>query len=86
MAVGAVTIGPVAVRGVAVGAELLVLVLLERHQRPMRIPFFQPQNCNACAKRLLATWRLFLLSTDEIWGYKDGDEWLVSHYPMAPAR
>ncbi len=36
------------------------------------------------AKRLLATWRLFLLSTDEIWGYKNGDEWLVSHYLLSP--
>ena len=32
------------------------------------------------ARRLLATWRLFLLSTEEIWGWRDGDEWLVSHY------
>lgn len=32
------------------------------------------------ARRLLATWRLFLLSTDEIWGWRGGDEWLVSHY------
>lgn len=32
------------------------------------------------AKTLLGGWRLFLLSTDELWGYRGGDRWLVSHY------
>ncbi len=32
------------------------------------------------ARTLLGGWRLFLLSTDELWGYKGGDRWLVSHY------
>ena len=36
------------------------------------------------ARQLLGTWRLFLLSTDEIWSHKHGDEWLVSHYLLAP--
>ena len=36
------------------------------------------------ARRLLATWRLFLLSTAEIWGWRGGDEWLVSHYLLEP--
>ena len=36
------------------------------------------------ARRLVATWRLFLLSTDEIWGYRGGDRWLVSHYLLRP--
>ncbi len=36
------------------------------------------------ARRLLATWRLFLISTEEIWGWRDGDEWLVSHYLLSP--
>ncbi|MEA2123363.1 MAG: cyclopropane-fatty-acyl-phospholipid synthase, partial [Solirubrobacteraceae bacterium] len=36
------------------------------------------------ARRRLATWRLFLLSTDEIWKWRGGDEWLVSHYLLAP--
>lgn len=31
-------------------------------------------------EELIAQWRLFLISTDEIWGYRGGDEWLVSHY------
>ena len=32
------------------------------------------------AKTLLASWRLFLLSTIEMWQYDNGDAWLVSHY------
>ncbi len=36
------------------------------------------------ARRLLATWRLFLLSTDEIWGWRGGEHWLVSHYLLEP--
>ena len=30
------------------------------------------------ARRQLAAWRLFMISTAEIWGYHDGDEWLVA--------
>ncbi len=36
------------------------------------------------ARRRLATWRLFLLSTYEIWNWRSGNEWLVSHYLLAP--
>jgi cyclopropane-fatty-acyl-phospholipid synthase len=42
----------------------------------------------AQALRLLGGWRLFLLSTEQIWGYRRGNRWLVSHYllePRAPA-
>lgn len=38
------------------------------------------------ARRTLAAWRLFLISTAEIWDWRDGDEWLVSHYLLAPRR
>lgn len=36
------------------------------------------------ARRVLGGWRLFLLSTDEIWRWRGGDEWLVSHYLLEP--
>jgi cyclopropane-fatty-acyl-phospholipid synthase len=32
------------------------------------------------ARILLGGWRLFLLSTDEIWSYGGGNHWLISHY------
>jgi len=36
------------------------------------------------AKAMLGGWRLFLISTEEIWGRHDGNSWLVSHYLLSP--
>jgi cyclopropane-fatty-acyl-phospholipid synthase len=36
------------------------------------------------ARRLLATWRLFLISTAVIWRYRGGNRWLVSQYLLEP--
>jgi cyclopropane-fatty-acyl-phospholipid synthase len=38
----------------------------------------------AKAKIALGNWRLFLLSTTEIWGCRGGREWMVSHYLFEP--
>lgn len=38
------------------------------------------------AKTMLGGWRLFLISTEEIWRRHDGNSWLVSHYLLAPRR
>ncbi|HYQ83166.1 MAG TPA: cyclopropane-fatty-acyl-phospholipid synthase family protein, partial [Rubrobacter sp.] len=36
------------------------------------------------ARALLGGWRLFLLSTGKVWGYRGGNRWLVSHYVLEP--
>jgi cyclopropane-fatty-acyl-phospholipid synthase len=36
------------------------------------------------ARRMLGTWRLFLISTAVIWGLDGGNRWLVSHYRFRP--
>jgi cyclopropane-fatty-acyl-phospholipid synthase len=38
------------------------------------------------ARRLLGTWRLFLLSTEVIWRYRDGERWGVSQYLLEPRQ
>ena len=39
---------------------------------------------NGAAKRVLGTWRLFLISTEQVWAFNDGNDWMVSHYLLAP--
>ncbi|HVV36245.1 MAG TPA: cyclopropane-fatty-acyl-phospholipid synthase family protein [Acidimicrobiales bacterium] len=37
------------------------------------------------ARRLVATWRLFFISTKEIWSWRRGNAWMVSHYLLDPS-
>jgi cyclopropane-fatty-acyl-phospholipid synthase len=57
---------------------------LDSHQDEVLRIFRASGRSEAQARRMLGSWRLFLISTAVIWGLDDGNRWLVSHYRFKP--
>ncbi len=52
---------------------------MDAHQREIR-PLFAKVYGAQNATRWWAYWRVFFMACAELWGFRDGEEWLVSHY------
>ena len=49
-----------------------------RHIMPIMQDVYGPKD----AERWLQRWRIFFMACAELWGYRNGNEWLVHHYLM----
>lgn len=52
---------------------------MDKHRDEI-IPLFRDTYGHAQALKWWCYWRVFYMSCAELWGYKNGEEWLVSHY------
>jgi len=50
------------------------------HRRDAVLPILQEVYGEKNAGRWLQRWRIFFMACAELWGFHDGQEWLVSHY------
>lgn len=54
---------------------------LDRHRNAI-MPVLQDVYGLENAGRWLQRWRIFFMACAELWGYRDGREWIVSHYRL----
>jgi cyclopropane-fatty-acyl-phospholipid synthase len=59
------------------------LANLDRRRGPV-LELFRRVNGERDASKWVARWRVFFMACAELWGYRGGEEWLVSHYRFAP--
>jgi cyclopropane-fatty-acyl-phospholipid synthase len=57
------------------------LVNLDAHQGDI-LQIFRDCYGEEAAARWVQRWRLFFLACAELWGFRRGEEWLVSHYRL----
>jgi cyclopropane-fatty-acyl-phospholipid synthase len=55
---------------------------LDRHRAEV-LPLLAQTYGAAQARKWWSYWRVFYMSCAELWGYRGGEEWLVSHYLFA---
>lgn len=52
---------------------------MDKHKAEI-IPLFQDTYGKDQAMKWWVYWRIFYMACAELWGYNDGEEWIVSHY------
>ena len=52
---------------------------MDRNRKEI-MPLFRETYGEGNAIKWWAYWRVFFMSCAELWGYKGGEEWIVSHY------
>ena len=54
---------------------------MDRHREDIRPLLAQAYGADQ-VRRWWVRWRVFFMACAELWGYRDGEEWLVSHYRL----
>jgi cyclopropane-fatty-acyl-phospholipid synthase len=54
---------------------------LEAHRKEI-MPILEGVYGSGNSSRWFQRWRIFFMACEELWGYENGEEWLVSHYRL----